>query len=236
MQLILGYMRRAITEYNMLADGDRVAVGVSGGKDSIAMLVGLARLRRFIGIDYDIVAVTIDPQFGGVQTDYTAIEQLCERLGVKYVVRRTSIGEIIFDIRKESNPCSLCSRMRRGLLHDIAKENNCNKVALGHNFDDAVETFIMNLFNEGRIGCFSPVTYMSRKDVSVIRPLVFAPEKDVRKAVKREDLPVVKSKCPVDGHTAREWTKNFLADMEKQNRGITNRIFGAIKRGQISGW
>lgn len=236
MQQIMGYVRRAITEYNMIADGDAVAVGVSGGKDSVALLAALAGVRRFIGIDFALKAITLDNNFDGVNTDYSPIQALCDSLGVEYVIKRTQIGQIIFDQRQESNPCSLCARMRRGVLHDTVKELSCQKLALGHHFDDAVETFLMNLFNEGRVGCFSPVTYLSRKDITMIRPLIFAPEREIRNAVNRAGLPVVKSKCPVDGCTERQWTKEFLSQMEKTHPGITKRIYGAIRRGHVSGW
>ncbi len=236
MQEIMGYIRRAVEEYRMIEDGDTVAVGVSGGKDSVALLAGLAGVRRFIGIDFTLKAVTLDNCFNGEEGDFSPIADLCGSLGVEYILRRTDIGQIIFGERGESNPCSLCARMRRGVLHDTAKANGCNKIALGHHFDDAVETFLMNLFNEGRIGCFSPVSYLSRKDLTMIRPLIFATEREVRNAVNRAGLPVVKSKCPVDGCTERQWTKDFLHDMEKTHPGITKRIFGAIRRGHVSGW
>ena len=236
MQEIMGYIRRAVEEYRMIEDGDTVAVGVSGGKDSVALLAGLAGVRRFIGIDFTLKAVTLDNCFNGEEGDFSPIADLCGSLGVEYILRRTDIGQIIFGERGESNPCSLCARMRRGVLHDTAKANGCNKIALGHHFDDAVETFLMNLFNEGRIGCFSPVSYLSRKDLTMIRPLIFATEREVRNAVNRAGLPVVKSKCPVDGCTERQWTKEFLYDMEKTHPGLTKRIFGAIRRGHVSGW
>ena len=237
MQKIIGYMRKAITDYTMLRDGDKLAVGMSGGKDSVALLAGLVRLREFIGIYYDILAVTIDPCFGGVFTDYSIIEKFCENHNVKYVIKRSELGDIIFNRRKEKNPCSLCARMRRGMLHDICKENGANKLALGHHRDDAVETFVMNLFNEGRVGCFQPVTYLSRKDLTMVRPLIFAPEKDIASAVRQNGLPVVKSKCPVDGATERERVKKWLRLMEKNEYpGLTKRLYGAILRGHISGW
>ena len=236
MQKIAGYMRKAITQYNMLEDGDTVAVGVSGGKDSVALLTGLAMLRSYISIDYKLVALTLDPGFGGQRTDYTPIRELCDQYQIPYIVKDTNIGEIIFDIRKESNPCSLCARMRRGALHDLAVANGCNKIALGHHFDDVIETFFMNLFEEGRIGCFSPVTYLSRKDITLIRPLVFAPEKEIRQAVKKAGLPIVKSKCPADGATNREKTKLFLVEKEKASKDFKVKIFGAIKRAHVDGF
>ena len=236
MQKILGYMRKAIQEFDLIQDGDKIAVGVSGGKDSLVLLEGLVRLKRFIGIDYEVTAITLDPRFGGADGDYSSVEKMCQRLGVGFILKRTRIGEIVFDVRQETNPCSLCARMRRGALHDAAKEAGCNKIALGHNYDDAVETFVMNLFNEGRLGCFAPKSYLSRKDITMIRPLVFAPEKEVRNAAKRSGLEVVKSKCPADGHTSREETKRFLAERNKADKGFSDRIFGAVRRAGLDGW
>lgn len=236
MQKILGYMRKAIQEFDLIQDGDKIAVGVSGGKDSLVLMEGLVRLKRFIGIDYEVTAITLDPRFGGADGDYSSVEKMCQRLGVDFILKRTHIGEIVFDVRQETNPCSLCARMRRGALHDAAKEAGCNKIALGHNYDDAVETFVMNLFNEGRLGCFAPKSYLSRKDITMIRPLVFAPEKEVRNAAKRSGLEVVKSKCPADGHTSREETKRFLAERNKADKGFSDRIFGAVRRAGLDGW
>lgn len=234
MQKILGHMRKAIQEYRLISDGDCICVGVSGGKDSLVMLNGLVLLKRFIGIDYNITALTIDPQFSGKEGDYTAVETFCKTLGVDYNIVRTHIGEIVFDVRKEENPCSLCARMRRGALYDAAEKLGCNKIALGHNYDDVVETFIMNLFTEGRIGCFSPSTYLEDREIHIIRPLVLAPERAVRKAAR--DLPVQKSVCPADGHTNRQKTKEFIAGMERQEHGFKDRIFGAMRHAGIDGW
>lgn len=236
MQKMLGYMRKAIQEFELISDGDRIAVGVSGGKDSLVLLRGLALLRRFIGIDYSLVCITIDPQFNGISGDYTAISDMCNELDIECHIIQTHIGEIVFDVRHEKNPCSLCAKMRRGAIHDAAIEYNCNKIALGHHFNDAVETFIMNLFNEGRIGCFSPKSYLSRKKLTLIRPMAFAPEKDVRKAALKNNLNIVKSKCPADGHTNREKTKNFITQMDRENSGFSDRIFGAMRRAGIDGW
>lgn len=236
MQKILGYMRKAIQEYALINNGDRICVGVSGGKDSVVLLKGLIMLRRFIGIDYDLTAVTLDPGFNGEPGDYSPIAELCESHGIEYHVIPTQIGEIVFDVRREANPCSLCARMRRGALHDATLAYDCNKIALGHNYDDAVETFIMNLFTEGRIGCFSPISYLSRKNIHLIRPLVFAPEKEIRRAAIKNELPIVKSKCPADGHTNRQKTKDFIAEKERIDHGFKDRIFGAMKRANIDGW
>lgn len=236
MQRILGYMRKAVQEFDLIQNGDRIAVGVSGGKDSVVLLTGLALLRRFIGIDYELVAVTLDPRFGGVETDYGPVAELCARLEVPYHIIPTEIGQIVFDVRKEPNPCSLCAKMRRGALHSAAKELGCNVIALGHHYDDTVETFIMNLFNEGRIGCFSPKTYLSRKELWMIRPLVFAPEKEIGRAASKNGLPIVKSKCPADGHTSRQDIKEFLAMKERESEGFKLRLFGALRRSGVDGW
>lgn len=236
MQKMLGYMRKAIHEFDLIQNGDRIAVGVSGGKDSLVLLKGLVLLQRFIGIDYEVVAITLDPCFGGVQTDYTPVQALCEELGVEYILERTRIGEIVFDIRKEKHPCSLCAKMRRGALHETAKAHGCNKLALGHHYDDAIETFMMNLFTEGRLGCFAPKSYLSKRDLWMIRPMVFAPERDVRKAAERNALPIVKSKCPADGTTSRQKMKEFLREREKEDDGFKFRLFGAMRRADLDGW
>lgn len=234
MQKILGYMRKAIQQYDLIRDGDHICVAVSGGKDSLVMLNGLVMLKNFIGIDYQITALTIDPQFNGKEGNYSCVADFCENIGVNYHVEKTHIGEIVFDVRQEKNPCSLCARMRRGALYNSATELGCNKISLGHNYDDVVETFIMSLFTEGRIGCFSPATYLEDREIHIIRPLVLAPERAVKKASK--NLPVVKSVCPADGHTNRQKTKLFIAEMERQEHGFKDRIFGAMQRSGIDGW
>lgn len=236
MKRILGHLRRAVQDYHMIADGDRIAVGISGGKDSLALLYGLHQLSRFIGIKYEIAALTIDPYFGGVSGEYGEIQRLCVDLGIEYHIIPTQIGEIVFDARKEKNPCSLCARMRRGALHNSAAELGCNKIALGHNFDDTIETFLMNLFTEGRIGCYSPVTLLENRQLTVIRPLIYATEKEIRRAVSRFDLPIVKSACPADGHTNRQSMKDFIAERERLDRGFKDRIFGALQRSGVDGW
>lgn len=236
MQRILGYMRKAIQEFDLIENGDKIAVGVSGGKDSLVMLKGLVLLKRFIGIDYDICAITLDPFFGGEKGNYEPIAEMCREMGIEYHLIETKIGEIVFDVRKEEHPCSLCARMRRGALHDAAKAAGCNKIALGHNYNDVVETFVMNLTIEGRIGCFAPKSYLSRKDITMIRPLVFAPENAIRSAALRNQLPIVKSKCPADGETSRQRVKNELAARDKIDKGFSDRLFGALRRSGIDGW
>lgn len=229
-------MRAACQQYEMIKEGDRIAIGVSGGKDSIALLAGMANLRRFYPEKFDIVAITLDPRFGGVDANYSEIEELCRKLDVEYIIKRTQLAEVIFDIRKESNPCSLCARMRRGALHDAAKAANCNKIALGHHLDDLAETFIMNLFNGGTLDCFMPVTYLSRKDIYMIRPMIFARESDCARVVRRENLPTVKSNCPADGTTERQEVKEMLSALEKKYGDVRSKILGAMQRKEINGY
>ena len=234
MKRILSYTRRAVDDYEMIHEGDRIAVGISAGKDSLTLLHALAGLRRFYPKRFELVAITVDMGFEGM--DFTPIRELCERLDVPYIIAKTEISRIIFDVRKEKNPCSWCAKMRRGALHNAAKEAGCNVVALGHHFDDVVETFMLNLFYEGRIGCFQPVTYLSRKDITVIRPMIYMPEKDIRYFANRVSLPVVKSTCPADGNTERESMKQLLHTLERENKGLRYRIFGALQRGNIDGF
>ena len=234
MKRMLSFLRRAVDDYEMIDDGDRIAVGVSGGKDSLALLAVLSEMRRFYPKKYDIVAITIDMGFEGA--DFSEIQKFCDSLDVKYVVEPTQIAKIIFDVRKESNPCSLCAKMRRGSLHAAAVREGCNKVALGHHYDDAVETFMMNLFFEGRLGCFSPKSYLSNRKITLIRPLLYATEKDVNYFANKRSLPVQTSLCPEDKHTERENMKNLLASIERENKGVKHRIFNAMCKGEIDGF
>ena len=236
MKKLLSLTRASVDKYNMIEAGDKIAVGVSGGKDSLALLYALAKLRDFYPKPFSLVAITLDYQFNGVAEDYTAIEALCKKLQVEYIVRRTNLWEVIFKTRKEKNPCSLCAKMRRGLLHDTAVANGCNKVALGHHLDDAAETFLMNLLNGGKIGCFSPVSYLSNKKLYLIRPLIFAYEKDVAAAARRANLPVVKSRCPMDKESNRQNMKELLKSLEKDYPAVRKKIVGALERSRIDNW
>ncbi len=236
MKKLLSLTRAAIEKYNMISEGDKIAVGVSGGKDSVALLCALAKLRAFYPVKFDIVAVTLDYRFNDEDGNFEPVKELCKELDVEYVIKPTNLWKVIFEERKESNPCSLCAKMRRGLLHDTAKELGCNKVALGHHLDDAAETFIMNLFDGGRIDCFSPVSYLSRKDLYLIRPMIFIHEKDISNTVKRLNLPVVKSKCPADRTTERENIKKLLSRLEKEYPSLRQKIVGALQADKISGW
>ena len=234
MQRVLSFLRRACDQYNLIDDGDRIAVGVSGGKDSLVLLEVLAHMRRFYPKKYEIVAVTVD--MGFPSADFSEIREFCKRIKVEYRIAKTEIAKIVFDVRKEPNPCSLCAKLRRGALHAEAQAANCNKVALGHHYDDAVETFMMNLFFEGRIGCFSPKSYLSNRKITLIRPLVYAQEKDVLYFVRKRKLPIAKNPCPEDHATERENVKNLLAELEKDNKGLKHRIFTAMCRGNIDGF
>ena len=236
MKKLLSLTRAAVDKYNMIEAGDKIAVGVSGGKDSLALLYALAKLRDFYPKPFSLVAITLDYQFNGIAEDYTAIEARCKKLQVEYIVRRTNLWEVIFKTRKEKNPCSLCAKMRRGLLHDTAVANGCNKVALGHHLDDAAETFLMNLLNGGKIGCFSPVSYLSNKKLYLIRTLIFAYDKDVAAAARRANLPVVKSRCPMDKVSNRQNTKELLKALEKDNPAVRKKIIGALERSHIDNW
>lgn len=235
MKKILSLMRCAVQDYNMIETGDRIAVGVSGGKDSVTMLCALSRLSKFYK-PFEIIALTLDPGFGGVSGDYSEIERICSELGIKYVLKRTEIGKIIFDVRHEKNPCSLCARMRRGALHNAAIENGCSKVALGHNLDDAAETFMMNLLNGSRIDCFSPVTYLSRKNITVIRPLIYANEKEIMSAVRREGLPIVKNPCPANGVTERQHMKELIHSLDREYDDVKSRIISGMQKSHTAGW
>ena len=228
MQKILGYMRKAVTKYSMIEDGDKIGVGLSGGKDSLVLLMGLARLKKFIGIDFEIVGLTLDLKFNNLKTDYSLVQKICDKYDIKYYIQETNIGQIVFDYRKEKNPCSLCARMRRGALHDFANEHGCNKIALGHNCDDWIETFFMNLFNEGRVGAFSPVSYLSIKNLHMIRPLILTPEKLIKNVILKYNIPVVKNSCPADGNSNREWTKQYLAQLETQIPNVKKKILSAV--------
>lgn len=236
MRKILSRTRAAVDDYNMIKSGDKIAVGVSGGKDSVALLKVLCDLKRFYPEDFQIVAITLDMRFDNREGDFSAIKKMCDENGVEYIIKSTDLYEIIFNIRKEKSPCSLCARMRRGILHDAAKEAGCNKIALGHHLDDAAETFMMNLLIESRVGCFAPVTYLSRRDITMIRPLIYVREREIENAVERLSLPVVKSGCPANENTKREDAKNLLKNLSVEYGDVPERIVGAMQRGNIDRW
>lgn len=225
LQKLMSYTRRAVDTYGMIEEGDKIAVGVSGGKDSLALLCALRGLQRFYPKKFDIVPINL---YMGFPNETNEISRaLCEELGLELKVIQSEIYAVVFEVRKEKHPCSLCANMRRGALHNAAKELGCNKLALGHHFDDAVETIIMNLFIEGRFDCFDPVTYLDRSDMTVIRPLLFAPEKDVSHFVRACGIVPVPKNCPADGITKREDAKRALNELERNDRGVKQRIFNA---------
>ena len=229
-----GLIRRAVDDYGMIQDGDRVAVGVSGGKDSLVLLLALDRLRRYYPRQFELEAVTIELGFDGM--DFSPVAELCARINVPYTCVKTDIKQIVFDVRKEDNPCSLCSKMRRGALGNLLRERGINKLALGHHFDDAVETFMMTLLFEGRLSCFQPVTYLSRTDVTQIRPLLYVKERQVVNAAKRLELPIVENPCPANGETRRQEIKELIASLEGRYPDLKQKIFGAMQRYPLYGW
>jgi len=233
-QQVIGRLRKAIDDYDMIEHGEKVTVALSGGKDSALLLKGMAKLSEFHPKNFSVCAVYIDLGFGN--TDIDAIKRLCDDTKVELCIKRTEIGKIIFEHRREKNPCALCAKMRRGAIHNAALEMGSHKIALGHHMDDAVETFMMNLMYESRIGCFQPVTYLSRKDVTVIRPMIYMNEREIKGAVKRLNIPVMKSPCPVDGTTKRENTKQLLKELSREHPHIRQSIFGAMQRAGIDGW
>ncbi len=234
LQQVLSYTRRAIDDYHMIEDGDKIAIGISGGKDSLTLLYALHGLKRFYPKKFDIHAVTVDLGFQNLNLG--KIKALCEELEVEYTIVTTEIAKIIFEDRKESNPCSLCAKMRKGALNDAIKAAGCNKVAYAHHKDDVVETMLMSLIFEGRFHTFSPVTYLDRMDLTVIRPLMYMNEADVIGFINKYEVPVVKSPCPADGNTKREYVKQLLRQLNLENPGVKERMFTAIQNGNVKGW
>lgn len=234
LQQVLSLVRRACDDYNMIEDGDKIAVGISGGKDSLTLLTALAHMRRFYPKKYELVAITIDLGFNNLNLD--KITEFCKDLDVEYVIVKTDIAQIVFEERKEKSPCSLCAKMRKGALNDAMKAKGVNKIAYAHHKDDVVDTMMMSLIYEGRFHTFAPVTYLDRTDLHVIRPLIYMNEADVIGFVNKNNIPVVKSPCPVDKHTKREYVKDLLRDLNRENPGVKQRMFTAIKDSNLNGW
>ena len=234
LQQVMSYVRRAVDDYHMIEDGDKIAVGISGGKDSLTLLYALHGLMRFYPKKFEIHAVTVDLGFQNLNLD--KIKEICQELQIEYTIVTTEIAKIIFDDRKETNPCSLCAKMRKGALNDAIKAAGCNKVAYAHHKDDVVETMLMSLIFEGRFHTFSPITYLDRMDVTVIRPLIYVEEAEVIGFVNKYNLPVVKSPCPADGNTKREYVHQLLAQLNQEHHGVKNRMFTAICSGNINGF
>ena len=224
MRKILSQIRKFCSEHNLIEDGDKIAVGISGGKDSIVLLSALKQLQSFYDKRFEIVGISVDLSNG--KMDFSEIEKYCKEIKVPFYVKQTNIFEIIFDIRKEKNPCSLCSNMRRGVLNSYAKEIGCNKVALGHHMDDLIETFILSLFFEGRLSTFQPKTYLSKIDLTAIRPMLYVSEEQIIKASKT--LPIVKNQCKIDKHTKREEAKLILQHLESKFKDAKDKILTAL--------
>lgn len=229
MQRLYSKVRKALADYQMIRPGDRICVGVSGGKDSLALLAALAGLRRFYPASYTLQAVTLDLGLPGM--DFSPVADWCRQLEVSYTIKKTNIKEVVFDLRQESNPCSLCAKLRRGSLHNAALALDCNVVALGHHRDDVVETFLLSLLYEGRLSCFSPVTELSRKQLRVIRPLLYLQEGELRGLAARQGFPVVASTCPADLNSKRFEMKDRIRRLEAEFPGFRTRTFGAVKQG-----
>ena len=234
LQQLLSLTRKAVDEYQMIEEGDRIAVGISGGKDSLTLLYALHGLQRFYPNHFELEAITVD--LGHPNFNLEPIQALCKEMNIPYTIVKTEIAKIIFEERKESNPCSLCAKMRKGALNDAIKERGCNKVAYAHHKDDVVETMLLSLIYEGRFHCFSPRTYLDRMDLTVIRPLMFVDEADVIGFKNKYNLPVAKSPCPADGYTKREYAKNLLRQLNLENPGVKERMFSAILNGNMQGW
>ena len=230
---LTGLLRRCVDDYDMIREGDKIAVGVSGGKDSLVLLVLLAGLRKYFNKPFELEAVTIDM---GLGMDYSGVERLCRELDVPYTIVKTEIAPIIFDHRKEKNPCSMCAKMRRGALNQAILERGFNKLALGHHYDDAVETFMMNLLFEGRIGCFQPVTNLDRTGIIQIRPMLYIHEKTVDNFAVRQALPIVENRCPIDKYTKWEEVKQLIYTLSQTYPDLKERIFGAMQRYPLEEW
>ncbi len=233
MQKLMGLVRRCVEDYRMIAPGDKIGVGVSGGKDSLALLVLLSELRRCYPEPFTLEAITIDM---GLGMDYSGIEALCRELNIPFTLVKTEIGPIIFDYRKEKNPCSMCAKMRRGALNQALLDRGLHKLALGHHFDDAVETFLMSLIFEGRLSCFQPVTDLDRTGIIQIRPMLYLHEKTIDSFVTRQELPVLENRCPVDKTTKREEIKKLIFELSATYPDLKERIFGAMQRLPLPEW
>lgn len=235
LQQVLSLTRKAADQYHLIEDGDRIAIGISGGKDSLTLLYALANLRRFYPQKFDLVGIFVNLGFES-QMDFNKIKELCESLDVPFYMIETEISKIIFEERKEKNPCSLCAKLRKGAFNNKAKELGCNKIALGHHKDDFIETALLSLIFEGHFYVFPPKTYLDKMDLIVIRPLLYLDEKDVIGFRNKYELPVQKNPCPADGYTKREYAKNLLRAINHEHPGAKDRIFHAIINGGIPGW
>lgn len=225
MRKLLSKLRRCINDYILINEGDKIAVGLSGGKDSLTLLHLLKAYQRFSPEKFELIAITLDTGSG---SNFQPLIDLCNEINVEYHIIKTDINEIVFNIRKEKNPCSLCAKMRRGALNDTAKQLKCNKVALGHNKNDAVETLLMSMFFEGRVSCFLPLTYLNRIDITIIRPMLYVNEREIKSLCTKLNLPIVKNPCPADGNTKRQYMKDLTYNLEKDIPGLKDRLLGCL--------
>ncbi|KEI00292.1 tRNA 2-thiocytidine(32) synthetase TtcA [Clostridium botulinum] len=225
MQKLLSRLRRAVVDFDLIQAGDKIAVGLSGGKDSITLLYLLNAYKRFSPEPFELIAITLDP---GTGADFSEMIRICKELNVPYYLFKTRIKEIVFDIRKESNPCSLCANLRRGSLNDHAKKLGCNKIALGHHKNDAIETLLMSMFYEGRINTFLPDTYLSRANLHIIRPMVYIDEQNIKAFIKNSNIPIVENPCPANGFTKREYMKNLTYSLENDIPGLKNNLLNSL--------
>lgn len=234
MQKILSKMRKAIDDYQMIQEGDKIAVALSGGKDSVTLLYALKNLQIFYPKKFKIMAITVNPGFDNFDTEL--LNKIADDVGVELVIASSDIKTIVFDIRNEKNPCSLCANLRRGILNSVAKEHGCNKIALGHNEDDVLETFLLNMIYAGNMSTFAPISYMDRSNMTLIRPLIYTPEKYMKNFIKRNNIEIMPKVCPMDGQSKREYALELLKGIEIQYKHSRSNIIGAIKRANINGW
>lgn len=234
MQKLVGLLRRCVEDYDMIQPGDRIAIGISGGKDSMALLRLLAALREYYPKPFTVEGITVDLGFSDM--DYTPVEEFCRGLDIPYTIIKTQIKTVVFDLRHEKNPCSMCAKMRRGAIHEAILSRGINKVALGHHYDDAVETFLMSLLYEGRISCFQPVTYLDRTGVTQIRPMLYIPEKSLAHFAQREQLPVVENQCPADKTSKRHEVKELIYELTGRYPELKHNVFGAMQRFPLPAW
>ena len=234
LQKLLSYTRQAIDEYQMIQDGDKIAIGISGGKDSLTLLYALSNLQKFYPKNFSLIAITVD--LGYENFDLSKIQKLCDSLQVEYHIISTKIGEMVTSDNLEGSACSLCARLRKGALNDAAKALGCNKVAYGHHMDDVIETMMLSLIYEGRFCSFWPVTFLDKTELTIIRPMIYVPETDVKGFENKYDLPITKNPCPIDGSTKREYVKNLIRQINLENPGVKKRLFHAIKDGNLEGW
>lgn len=234
MQKILSKMRKAIEDYEMIQEGDKIAVALSGGKDSVTLLYALKNLQIFYPKKFELIAITVNPGFDGF--DAKILEKIAEEAKVELVIAPSDIKAIVFDVRKEKNPCSLCANLRRGILNSVAKEHGCNKIALGHNEDDVIETFLLNMIYAGKLSTLAPLSYMDRSDMTLIRPLIYTPEKYMKSFIKRNNIQIMPKVCPMDGKSKREYALELLRNIEIEYKHSRANIIGAIKRANINGW